>query len=102
MDIIPTTPKTLIGFSDITALHFLFNQKYKLPSIHGAMGIDHKSMIEEIIQVLDGKEMNFNLVDVNKLAKSCDNLSGEVMGGNLSLICNMIGTELHPDFLIIR
>ena len=27
MDIIPTTPKTLIGFSDITAIHFLFNQK---------------------------------------------------------------------------
>ena len=52
LDIEPTTPKTLIGFSDITALHFLFNQKYKLPTIHGAMGIDHARMIEEIINVL--------------------------------------------------
>ena len=96
LDIEPTTPKTLIGFSDITALHFLFNQKYKLPTIHGAMGIDHARMIEEIINVLDGKEMNFNLNAINDLSKSCGKIDGEIVGGNLSLICNMIGTKLHP------
>ncbi len=97
LDIKPTAPKTLIGFSDITALHFLFNQKYKLPTIHGAMGIDHMHMIEEIISVLGGKEMNFNLNAINDSSKSYGKLSGEVVGGNLSLICNMIGTDLHPD-----
>lgn len=98
LDIKPTIPKTLIGFSDITALHFLFNQKYKLPTIHGAMGIDHIGMIEEIIEVLGGKEMHFNLTNINNSAKSLDSiLNGEIVGGNLSLICNMIGTKLHPD-----
>lgn len=97
LDIKPTTPKTLIGFSDITSLHFLFNQKYKLPTIHGAMGIDHMHMIEEIIDVLDGQEINFNLNAINDSSRSCGKLSGEIVGGNLSLICNMIGTELHPN-----
>lgn len=97
LDVKPTTSKILIGFSDITALHFLFNQKYKLPTIHGSMGVDHMHMIEEIIDVLDGKEMNFNLTAINGLAKFCNTLDGEIVGGNLSLICNMIGTKLHPD-----
>lgn len=99
LDTKPIIPKTLIGFSDITALHFLFNQKYKLPTIHGAMGVDHISMIEEVIEVLDGKEMHFNLENINDPAQSLDSiLNGEIVGGNLSLICNMIGTKLHPDF----
>ena len=97
LDIEPTTPKTLIGFSDITALHFLFNQEYNLPTIHGAMSIDHVHMIEEIIDVLDGKEMNFNLNSINDSSKSYDKIDGEIVGGNLSLICNMIGTKLHPN-----
>lgn len=99
LDTKPIIPKTLIGFSDITALHFLFNQKYKLPTIHGAMGVDHIGMIEEIIEVIGGKEMHFNLTNINDSAKSLNSvLSGEIIGGNLSLICNMIGTKLHPDF----
>ena len=32
-----TTSKTLIGFSDLTALHVLFNQQFKVPTIHGAI-----------------------------------------------------------------
>jgi muramoyltetrapeptide carboxypeptidase len=97
LDINPTIPKIFIGFSDITAIHFLFNQKYKLPTIHGAMGIDHKTMIEEIFFVLDGKEISFNLSKINKPSKEIGKISGEIVGGNLSLICNMIGTSLHPN-----
>jgi len=63
------------------------------------MSADHAGMIEEIIEVLGGKEMHFNLTSVNKSAKSLNSiLNGEIIGGNLSLICNMIGTKLHPDF----
>jgi muramoyltetrapeptide carboxypeptidase len=98
MDIVPTTPKTLVGFSDLTALHLLFSQQYKLPTIHGAMGIEHKQMIEEVIDVLEGKETIFNLVPVNKKAEQVREVSGEMSGGNLTLISNMIGTKLHPDF----
>jgi muramoyltetrapeptide carboxypeptidase LdcA involved in peptidoglycan recycling len=98
MGIVPTTPKVLIGFSDVTALHFLFNQKYKLPTIHGAMGIDHKPMIEEVINVLGGKETSFNLAPINKKAELDQEISGEIIGGNLTIVINMIGTELHPKF----
>ena len=98
MDIEPTTPKTLIGFSDITALHFLFNQKYKLPTIHGAMGFNHSDMIEELVDVIGGKEVGFKLEAINNSSKNCGSIIGEMAGGNLALITNMIGTELHPDF----
>lgn len=98
MEIEPTTPKILIGFSDVTALHFLFNQKYKLPTIHGAMSPDQSNMTKKIIEVMSGKEMSFNLKPINDTAKNNHQISGEVSGGNLSLISNMIGTKLQPDF----
>ena len=98
MEIEPATPKILIGFSDITALHFLFNQKYKFPTIHGAMSSDHSNMTEKLIEVIAGKGMSFNLKPINSVAKDNNQISGEVSGGNLSLISNMIGTKLQPDF----
>jgi len=98
MDIEPTTPKTLIGFSDITALHFLFNQKYKLPTIHGAMGFDHSDMIEELVDVIGGKEIGFKLEAINNSSKNCGSIIGKMAGANLALITNIIGTELHPNF----
>ncbi|MFK7973406.1 MAG: LD-carboxypeptidase [Rickettsiaceae bacterium] len=94
----PSTPKILIGFSDITALHFLFNQHYNLPSIHGLVNQTYQHMLPNIISLLSGNTNSFQLFPVNYQSNHLQNtISGIVTGGNLSIICNMIGTKLHPD-----
>jgi len=94
----PSSPKILIGFSDITTLHFLFNQHYGLQTIHGpvitALIEKQASMLLEIISVLEGKNSKLQLIPLN--SKSSGPIEGKVIGGNLTMICNMIGTELHP------
>lgn len=93
----PPCQKILIGYSDATALHFLFNQCYGFPSIHGVVSENHKHMISNVVSVLEGKLAKFTMQPWNELAQISSNISGQVIGGNLTLICNMIGTKLHPD-----
>lgn len=97
-----TNPKILIGFSDLTAMHFLFTQHHKLPGIHGSVLsslIDKQSsMIDELLAVLSGTEMKIKLTDILLSSISSQQINGPIMGGNLTLICNMIGTKLSPDF----
>ena len=95
LDFKPSSPKILIGFSDITVLHFLFAQHYNFPSIHGIVSLDYMEMMPHLISVLSGQNISFNLHSIN--APFSDNISGETIGGNLTLICNMIGTKLHPN-----
>jgi muramoyltetrapeptide carboxypeptidase LdcA involved in peptidoglycan recycling len=104
MDLQITDPKILIGFSDITILHFLMTQHYNLPSIHGPVITSlldkQEAMLTEILSVLGGNEMNIPLTSLPILNNAIDHakIEGEIAGGNLTLICNMIGTKLHPDF----
>lgn len=92
----PSGRKILIGYSDATALHFLFNQHYGFPSIHGVVSESHKHMMSNVISVLEGKNAAFSLQAQNDLARTLPAISAPVTGGNLTLICNMIGTMLHP------
>ena len=96
LDIVPSGPKIFIGFSDITVLHFIFNQHYKFPSIHGVMYVQQENMLEEVVSVLEGNDIEFDLKPLNKIAKISPNVTGRMFGGNLTLLCNMIGTKLHP------
>ncbi len=93
----PSGRKILIGYSDATALHFLFNQHYGFPSIHGAVSENHKHMMNNVVSVLEGKSAAFTLQAKNELARSSSTISAPVTGGNLTLICNMIGSKLSPD-----
>lgn len=99
MDIKPNDQKILIGFSDLTYLHFLFNQHYKIPSIHGTVITSavekYPQAIEEIVSLLKGEELNLDLKSLNESAKG--NIAGELLGGNLTIITTMIGTKNHPD-----
>ena len=51
LNITPSGPKILIGFSDITALHMLF-QHYNMPSIHAIMDVTQEKMIKEVLEVI--------------------------------------------------
>ena len=92
-------PKWFIGYSDITVLHLWLNEKYNLVTIHGEMPLNYAN---------PGKTAETIDSLYNALFKGCrpvewiaDSVrkspaSGEVTGGNLSLIYSLIGTPGEP------
>ena len=100
--IIKKNPKIFIGYSDITALHIAINQKSKLITYHGPMistelikGLDeysadyYKKFIfghEEVEELFNPKGDNLEVIN-SGIA------SGQLIGGNLSLICSSLGTK---------
>ena len=99
LELTPNKNKILIGYSDITALHLLFNQRYNMPSIHG-------SVITSILSGQQGKnqifallkkrlhEIKLPLVSIKPIKSQVE---GELIGGNLTVLCQMIGTKLAPQ-----
>ena len=107
-DVARRNPKMLIGFSDITALHLAYGRCSELVTFHGPMpvscmigGFDEysKAWFERVI---------FSDKPVGALRNcACQRLRclqggaahGPLTGGNLSLICALMGTpwELEPD-----
>jgi muramoyltetrapeptide carboxypeptidase len=91
--------KILIGYSDITILHLLLNQRYNMPSIHGSVLTSllspNNQDIQEIINIIEGKDSKIALTPINKTNEN--NIEGKVSGGNLTVLTKMIGTKLHPQ-----
>ena len=92
--------KILIGFSDITSLHLLFNEHYNLPSIHGPVLTSlldkHPNTIHQIKDILDGKKQSLKLEPLNNAAESHKDIKTIMIGGNLTVFCSMFGTQLSP------
>jgi muramoyltetrapeptide carboxypeptidase len=92
--------KTLIGFSDITAIHLLFNQTFNMPSLHASVLTsllgDQSHHIDDIKKILFGEKNILRLTPANELAKSA-RVEGKIIGGNLCVLQTMIGTKLHPN-----
>ncbi|MGG9970341.1 S66 peptidase family protein [Ferruginibacter sp. SUN002] len=87
-------PKWIIGYSDITVLHCHLNQKLKIASMHAPMAAAFNDGPNEFIQSLQkaitGKKGNYKCAahELNRKGK----VSGELVGGNLALLVNIIGT----------
>jgi len=92
-------PKWYVGFSDITVLHMWLSEVCNLVTVHGEMPL-HYSGTEKTRATFDtlrdslfggyeavGWEGNF--INPQKI-------SGEITGGNLSLICSLTGTKAEP------
>ncbi len=92
-------PKWIIGFSDITALHLkLF--KLGIKSIHATMPI----LFSKAESVSSIESLGLSLVGENTLLSASPNkknrlgkVTGQIIGGNLSLIVDSIGTLGDPD-----
>ncbi len=97
MDIRPVGTKILIGFSDLTVLHVLFNQHYGIPSIHGMAILDRNpEAIDDIIGLINGEEQKLSLVPMNNSARNSAKIEAPLTGGNLTMVTTLIGTKLHP------
>jgi len=89
-------PKWIIGFSDITVLHAHIYASFKIASLHSPMaaafnGDGYKNeFIGSLHKAIIGKKANFKCAahPFNKQGTA----SGELVGGNLTLLTHLIGT----------
>ena len=96
------SPKWLVGFSDITVLHAALTQ-LGIESVHGQMPVNFskpQASVDELFSVLEGRTPNYTFAgDCNRAGDA----QGVVCGGNLSIVCSLIGTpwQLNTDGKIL-
>lgn len=92
-------PKWIVGFSDLTALHWFLNLELNIASIHGTMpvnldpesGFFHEDNLSSLIGLLKGRWENFVLPD-RVPDPGHAKIHGKLIGGNLSVIYSMLGS----------
>lgn len=101
--IISENPKIFIGFSDITALHIVFNQRCNLSTYHGIMAYTAPKWDEfTYISLLNALNFEEELIIKNPTKEKIHTIypghaEGMLVGGNLSLIVSTLGTEYEID-----
>ena len=91
-------PKWVVGFSDITALHNALNS-VGVASIHGIMAKHitlHAAGLDNLMAMLFGANVSYEVVshEYNKVGEA----SGELIGGNLSVLYGLRGTPFDLDY----
>ena len=87
-------PKWIIGFSDITVLHAHLYTKIKTASLHAPMAAafndGENEYIKSLQKAITGKKAKYSCAahPFNKPG----NVTGELVGGNLSLLAHLTGT----------
>jgi muramoyltetrapeptide carboxypeptidase len=99
--IISNNPKWLIGYSDVTVLHSYIHNHTSMQSLHASMPINFKDYttsdraITSMFDILEGRKVEYNI------SASSYNKNGEaegvVVGGNLSIIYSLRGTNIDLD-----
>ena len=92
------SPKWIIGYSDITVLHQHINQNFGIATLHATMPINfnkNKAATESLRRALFGETLQYDFPShsLNRTG-TC---SGEIVGGNLSLIYALTGSKSDID-----
>lgn len=102
-DVIKSNPKPFIGFSDITSLHMAIQHKAGLVTFHGPVGKSEWNPFtvnawENVL--MDGGKTKFTIPDdqTDSFVINSGIASGKLLGGNLTVLTSMIGSEYLPDF----
>jgi muramoyltetrapeptide carboxypeptidase len=94
-------PKIFVGYSDITALLFALFKKSGLITIHGPVLRDmlkgNGANASSLLKLMTSAERTTVSFPGGTAVKE-GRAEGVVIGGNLSLICHMIGTPYLPSF----
>ena len=95
-------PKVFVGFSDITALQLAIFKETQLVTFSGPMpavemgkGIDAFTE-QHFWNMITSSEPTQNLSELSCIKPGAT--EGRLLGGNLSMICSLIGTRYLPDF----
>jgi len=104
--LIKNNPKIFAGYSDISALHLAMFFKTGLVTFAGPMvGVDFYDEVspftEEMFWSLITSTRKYGKIgnpdDENILSLNPGTANGRIVGGNLSVISGLIGTEYFPD-----
>lgn len=91
-------PKWIVGFSDGTILHGKLN-RLGVPSLHAAMPFYFANKTPEAKQslydALTGKPLQYTFSSHH--LNRCGEAEAEVVGGNLSVLIGMMGSETFPE-----
>ncbi|WP_456461584.1 S66 peptidase family protein [Reichenbachiella sp.] len=109
-DLIKANPKVLVGYSDITALLYGIHQKTGLVCFHGPVGASEYSeftdkAFEQVLmkgkapKLERPKEWEENEDPAFQYLPIVEGTAeGALVGGNLSLMCSLMGTPYDIDF----
>ncbi len=91
-------PKWLMGFSDTTVIHGKLS-RLGVPSLHSPMPFYFANKTPEakqsLLDALTGKSIRYEIPShpLNRVGE----IEGEIVGGNLSVLHSMIGSNTFPD-----
>lgn len=99
-DLVRRNPKVVAGYSDITALLFALFKETGLITFHGPvmrnLAHDTQDNLGSLLQTTSSGEPH--AIDLSGgTALKRGSAKGMVLGGNLSLICSLIGTSYMPN-----
>jgi muramoyltetrapeptide carboxypeptidase len=94
------SPKWLVGFSDVTVLHSVLNSLH-VASVHGAMPgsfLDNKKPMKSYHSLMEALTFGNSHVDLESHPLNRNGkCTGELVGGNLSLLYSLQGTPWQLD-----
>lgn len=109
--LIAKNPKILMGYSDITSLLLALNAKTGLVTFHGPVGISSwnkysTGFVEKLLfnaeafSMENPKEIGDHLAQVKDrvLTIHGGKARGKLLGGNLTVLTAMVGSDYLPDF----
>jgi len=91
-------PKWMIGYSDITVLHSYITQQLGTKTLHATMPLNIKSSSDNLPatqllrEVLFGNKLEYSW-NTSTAINFSGKLSGEITGGNLSVLYSLSGTN---------
>lgn len=106
-DVIKRNPKILAGYSDVTALHIAINQKCRMTTFHTPMictefyrDVDDYTL-QSFNDMIFKKSFNYNVKNPQEtesfISLVSGSASGEITGGNLSIVASLMGTPYEID-----
>ncbi|WP_264644027.1 LD-carboxypeptidase [Candidatus Symbiopectobacterium sp. NZEC127] len=99
-----STPKTIIGFSDVTAIHNFVNHELNWPSVHGVLASFNKEMHEidsnktlnmnnSLNEAFEALSHGVNYPGIEPMNRQAvRTVSGKLDGGNLTLVQSLFST----------
>lgn len=105
LEAIRENPKIFIGYSDITTLHIIFNEKLDLITFHGPMAVSNfmdgysQDCFNHLMESLQRQE-GYEIKNIEKKleAISLGKGSGRLVGGNLTTLISTLGTSYDLDY----
>lgn len=108
-ELIKNNPKVFIGYSDVTNLHIVFNQKCNLGTYHGPMVKSNmindfndytktsffEAMEKNETRYEEPENMPLSILTEGKMPS--ESISGVLTGGNMAIIVTTLGTQYEID-----